>query len=158
MTKLDVVKLNHLGQETWRYTGRVIKQTPSLIVLEAFFDRDDTLVGDVKLKRGDRFIEFFYNDRWYNVFEISEPANHQIKGWYCNICHPAIFSTLSVTYLDLALDLLVYPTGHQTVLDMDEFEALPLSPFERLMARKSLQELQQIFQNTQVIRWGWDGL
>jgi hypothetical protein len=157
MIKMDVIKLNHLGQETWRYSGEVLKQTPSLLVLEAFFDREKTLVGDLVLMRGDRFIEYYYNDRWYNIFEIQDLTNHNIKGWYCNISYPAIFSTRYVTYQDLALDLLVYPTGQQVVLDEDEFETLPLSPFDRKKARQSLNELQQIFQDGQIIQGGWDG-
>jgi hypothetical protein len=135
-----------------------MKRTSSLIILEAFFDRDETLVDDLLLTRGDRFIEYYYNNRWYNVFEISASTDQQLKGWYCNICHPAVFSTISVKYQDLALDLLVYPTGHQVVLDENEFEALPLSPFERVMARNSLFELQQIFLKNQVASKGWDGL
>ena len=154
---MDVIKHNYLGQETWRYKGRVIKQTQSLIVLEAFFDREKTLVEDLILLRGDRFLEFYYNDRWYNIFEIYDQNENHLKGWYCNISHPAIFSTRSITYQDLALDLLVYPNGQQTVLDEDEFEALPLSLSDRNKARESLKELQQLFEDKQVTRRGWEG-
>lgn len=154
---MDVIKLNHLGQETWRYSGKVLKQTSILIVLEAFFDREKTLVGDLVLKRGDIFIEYFYNDRWYNIFEIQDLYDHYIKGWYCNISYPAIFSTRYVIYQDLALDLLVYPNGQQVVLDENEFEALPLSPMDRNKARKSLNELQRLFQQRQIIQGGWVG-
>ena len=157
MAKMDVIKLNHLGQETWRYSGIVLKQTSILIVLEAFFDREKTLVGDLVLMRGDRFIEYFYNDRWYNIFEIQDLTNHQIKGWYCNISYPAVFSTSYVTYQDLALDLLVYPDGQQVVLDEDEFEALPISPLDRNKARESLNELQRLFQRRKITQGGWDG-
>lgn len=157
MINMDIIKLNHLGQETWRYSGKVLKQTSSLIVLEAFFDREETLVADLVLMRGDRFIEYYYNDRWYNIYEIQDLTHHHIKGWYCNISYPAVFSTRSVTYQDLALDLLVYPAGKQVVLDEDEFETLPLSPFDRNKARESLYELKQIFQQRQITQGGWDG-
>jgi protein associated with RNAse G/E len=158
MTNLDVIKLNYLGQETWRYTGKLIKKTRTLVVLEAYFDRDDTLVEELLLTRGDRFIEYYYNDRWYNIFEIHDQSESKIKCWYCNISQPAVFSTKTVTYLDLALDLLVYPSGKQVILDESEFEALPISPFERKQAQDSLHKLQQRFQNEQIIRGGWDGL
>lgn len=154
---MDVIKLNHFGQETWRYKGRVLKQTQSLIILEAFFDRDETLVGDMILLRGDRFLEFYYNNRWYNIFEVHDQNDDHIKGWYCNISHPAIFSSKSVTYQDLALDLLVYPDGQQAVLDEDEFEALPLTPIDRIKARESLKELQLLFQDEHITRRGWEG-
>lgn len=157
MTNLDVIKLNHLGHETWRYTGTLVRRTQTLVVLEAFFDRDDTIVEELLLTRGDKFIEYYYNDRWYNIFEIHNQSNYHIKGWYCNICHPAVISTRTVTYLDLALDLLVYPSGQQVILDEGEFEDIPILPFERNMARDSLHQLQQLFQNQQIIRRGWDG-
>jgi uncharacterized protein len=156
MTRIDVIKLNYKGEETWRYSGKVLKKTLSSIVLEAFFDRDETQVADLLLLRGDKFIEFYYTDRWYNVFEIRDPLDDHIKGWYCNICHPAVFSAESVAYRDLALDLLVYPTGRQVILDEAEFEDLPISLFERDMARFSLNELQQIFRRETITSKGWN--
>ena len=156
MTTIDVIKLNYKGEETWRYSGTVMKKTQSLIVLEAFFDRDITQVEALQLLRGDRFIEFYYNNRWYNVFEIHDPSDNHIKGWYCNICQPAVFSTESVAYRDLALDLLVFPTGRQVVLDEAEFEDLPISPLERNMARTSLNELKRLFRRNAVNTRGWN--
>ena len=157
MTTIDVIKLNYNGEETWRYSGKVLKRTLSHIILEAFFDRDETQVDDLILHPGDKFIEFYYTDRWYNVFEIRDPSDNHIKGWYCNICHPAVFLAESVAYKDLALDLLVYPTGKQVALDEAEFEELPISPFERNMARLSLNELQRIFRRNYATGGGWSG-
>jgi hypothetical protein len=145
MTTIDVIKFNHKGEETWRYSGVILKKTSSLIVVEASFDREEIQVDDLTMLRGDRFIEFYFTDRWYNIFEIRHHSDNHIKGWYCNICHPAVYSDTSIAYRDLALDLLVYPTGHQVVLDETEFENLSLSPFERNMARISLNELQRKF-------------
>jgi protein associated with RNAse G/E len=155
MTTIEVIKQNYKGEETWRYSGKVLKRTQSLIVLEAFFDRDEVQVEDLLLHRGDKFIEFYYTDRWYNVFEVHNPADNHIKGWYCNICHPAEFSAESLAYKDLALDLLVYPTGRQVTLDEAEFDELPISPFERDMARRSLHELQRLFRGNMITRAGW---
>jgi protein associated with RNAse G/E len=115
-------------------------------MLEAYFDREDTPVGEIILRRGDRFIETYYTDRWYNIFEIQERASDQIKGWYCNIGYPAEIQEMQISYRDLALDLLVYPDGGQLVLDEDEFNALPLSPAVRTAARQALAELQNHFQ------------
>jgi len=156
MATIDVIKFNYKGEETWRYSGTVLKKTLSLIILEAFFDRDETQVEDLLLLRGDRFIEFYYTNRWYNIFEIHDPSDNHIKGWYCNICQPAVFSGESVAYRDLALDLLVYPTGRQVVLDETEFEDLPISPFERSMARLSLNELKRLFRRKAVNSKGWN--
>lgn len=158
MTSIDVIKLNHRGEETWRYSGTILKKTSSLIVLEAFFDHEEIRVDDLTMLRGDRFIEFYFTDRWYNVFEIRHQSYNQIKGWYCNICHPAVYSNTSIAYRDLALDLLVYPTGRQVILDKSEFENLSLSTFERNMALFSLNELQRIFREKGGNSDGWNWL
>ena len=145
MRTFTVIKQDYQGIETWRYEGGLIAQSPNKIVIEAFFDRDDTPVDNVILKRGDRFIETYYNDRWYNIFDIKFQSSDKTKLWYCNIGHPAEITENSIAYRDLALDLLVYPNGKQKVLDIDEFESLPLSPEVQNSARQALLELQEKF-------------
>jgi hypothetical protein len=146
MNEIIVIKQDHLGRETFRYIGVILKRGTDQIILEAYFDREDTQVGEIILRRGDRFVETYYMDRWYNIFEIHERASGQIKGWYCNIGYPAEIQEAQISYRDLALDLLVYPDGGQLVLDEDEFNALPLSPAVRTAARQALAELQNLFQ------------
>jgi hypothetical protein len=114
-------------------------------VLEAEFNREDTPFHEIMLRSGDRFVETFYTDRWYNVFEIHDRDDHRLKGWYCNIGHPAVIEEETVTYIDLALDLLVYPDGRHLLLDEDEFTALALSPEVKQQARLALEELQASF-------------
>lgn len=142
---ITVVKQDYQGIETWRYEGNLIARSPNKIVIEAFFDREDTPVDHVILKRGDRFIETYYSDRWYNIYEIHFQSSGKIKLWYCNVGYPAEIRDNSIAYRDLALDLVVYPNGNQKVLDEDEFEVLPLSQEVKLAARQGLLELQQKF-------------
>ena len=98
------------------------------------------------LRRGDRFIETFYLDRWYNILEIHDREDDQLKGWYCNIGKPAMKEAGNeISYVDLALDLWVAPDGTQTVLDEDEFNALDLDAETRSKARAALAELQSLF-------------
>jgi predicted RNA-binding protein associated with RNAse of E/G family len=143
---ITVIKRNEAGQESWRYTGKVLSKTENAIVLEAHFNHDDLHFHGMWLKKGDRFVETYYNDRWYNIFEVYDRDDGCIKGWYCNVGTPASISEQIISYRDLALDLLVFPDGRQVVLDEDEFEALSLSPCERIQALKALQELQRLFQ------------
>ncbi len=146
MNKIEIIKQDHLGRETFRYTGVILERGIDQIVLEAYFDKEDTPVGKIVLLRGDRFIDTYYTDRWYNIFEIHEGASDQIKGWYCNIGYPAEIQEAQISYRDLALDLLVYPDGGQLVLDEDEFIAIPLSPAVRTAASQALAELRNHFQ------------
>jgi predicted RNA-binding protein associated with RNAse of E/G family len=98
---------------------------------------------EVVLRENDRFIETFYTDRWYNIFEIYDRDDASLKGWYCNISQPAILGRGTVSYVDLALDLWVSTDGKQTVLDEDEFLLLNLDAQTRQKALKALAELKQ---------------
>ena len=140
-----VIKRNIDGQETWRYDGRILERGQNWLLLEAFFNRQDTPFHGIVLANGDRFLETYYSDRWYNIFEIHDRLSGDLKGWYCNVTRPALFEETQVSYIDLALDLLVYPDQTQLVLDEDEFARLPIDPSTRLKALAALQELQTLF-------------
>jgi protein associated with RNAse G/E len=143
--RVQVLKLDLAGKVTWQYEGRVLRVDERAVTLEAFFDRADTPVADVVLKAGDRFVETFYADRWYNLFEIYDRDDGRLKGWYCNIGHPAVLADGSISYVDLALDLWVSGDGTQTVLDEEEFRALPLEARDRDRALAALSGLQKAF-------------
>jgi protein associated with RNAse G/E len=145
--KIIVIKQNLGGEETWRYEGKIIKRGKDYVILEAFFDRKDMEFHGICLCEGDRFVETYYFDRWYNVFEIFNREDGKFKGWYCNISTPAVETDGRISYRDLALDLLVYPDGRQLILDEDEFKALELSPQDRDRALTALAELQENFSN-----------
>ena len=142
---IRVFKRNLDGEVTWQYEGHVLKREVNCVLLEAFFNRDDMPFMDVVLKRGDRFVERFYADRWYNVFEIYDRDNGKFKGWYCNIGYPAVLKKNSVSYIDLALDLWVSADGTQTVLDEDEFQALPIDEETHSKALAALEALKEEF-------------
>jgi len=140
-----IVKLDPQGRETWRYQGRMLSQEGSQIVVEAYFDREDRLFHGMPLCKGDRWLETYYTDRWYNILEIHSRADDALRGWYCNVSTPARLEGSMLSYHDLALDLLIFPDGRQIVLDDDEFAELSLSPQERERALAALRELQASF-------------
>lgn len=144
-TNITIIKQDPAGVETWRYSGTVIERNSSEVVIEAYFDRDDMLFHGMWLYKGDRFIETYYTDRWYNIFEIHDRADESLKGWYCNITTPAIIREQVISYRDLALDLLVFPDGRQLILDKDEFTSLELPTHIQDRARRALDELIEIF-------------
>lgn len=142
---IRVLKHNLQGEVTWQYEGQVLRREPNAVVLEALFNRPDMPFVDVVFKQNDRFVETFYTDRWYNIFEIYDRDDGRLKGWYCNVGRPAVMGTGTVSYVDLALDLWVSGDGKQTVLDLDEFEDLRLELGEREKALAALNELQELF-------------
>ena len=142
---IKVLKKNLEGRVTWQYEGQVLRREQNAVVLEAFFNRPDLPFMDVIFKQNDRFVETFYTDRWYNIFEIYDRDDGRRKGWYCNVGRPAVLSDGTMSYVDLALDLWVSAEGKQTVLDEAEFEELSLDESEREKALNALAELQRLF-------------
>jgi protein associated with RNAse G/E len=146
---ITVIKNDHTGQEVWRYEGRVLERTANRVMLEALFNRDEVDLDYAVFRRGDRFVEYFYSDRWYNVFAVHDATDDHLKGWYCNIARPAELGETVIRQDDLALDLFVYPDRRMIVLDRDEFEALDLNDPTRSAALKALAELQKMAQQGQ---------
>ncbi|MEK7683036.1 MAG: DUF402 domain-containing protein [Chloroflexota bacterium] len=144
--RATVVKLDYRAQERWRYEGQVLAREPSSITIEAVYDQADEDFHGLPLRKGDRFIERHYSDRWYNVFAVYDGTDGRLKGWYCNITRPARIETDRVSAEDLALDLIVRPGGSWIVLDELEFEAQELSPADRANALAALAELKELAQ------------
>jgi len=65
--------------------------------------------------------EYYWLDRWYNVFRFSD-ANHQLKKFYCNVNQPPSFDGHVLSYVDLDIDVLVEPNLSYRILDLDDFE------------------------------------
>lgn len=143
--RVTVIKRDIHGQETYRYHGVLLTHRDCQIVLQAYFDRDDLDLHGMQLARGDRFVETYYTDRWYNIFEIHAHQDDTLRGWYCNIGRPVEIDGETISYIDLSLDLLVFPDGRQIVLDEDEFEAIEITPDLRRRALQALHDLQDQF-------------
>jgi predicted RNA-binding protein associated with RNAse of E/G family len=143
-TTITVRKLDHAGNLVTSYQGQVIRRDATSIALEARWQRDRRDLGYLVLELGDRFIEFFFADRWYNVFEIHAGADDRLKGWYCNIARPGVFADDILSAVDLALDLFVYPDGRTLTLDQDEFDALNLQRDDPEAWRRSLAAVDEL--------------
>lgn len=145
--RIKVQKKNPAGEVTYRYEGLLLSRDENSITLEALFDREDMPFMGIVLKKGDRFVEHYYTDRWYNVFAVYDRDNGKLKGWYCNVSQPAVIDDRVVSYVDLALDLWVSANGKQTVLDEDEFEKLDLNEELSAGALNGLNELKLLFKS-----------
>lgn len=65
--------------------------------------------------------EYYWLDRWYNVFRFAE-LDRKLKKFYCNINMPPKFDGQVLSYVDLDIDVLVEPDWSFSVLDVDDFE------------------------------------
>jgi protein associated with RNAse G/E len=140
---IRVVKLRYDGQPLFAWQGRLLEEEPDHVLLAGRFNATSRDLGYVTLEHGDLFLEWYYFGRWYNVFQIYSRTG-QLKGWYCNIGKPPERRDGELHYVDLLLDVFVYPDGRYLVLDEDEFAALKataLSPEEAACAEQGLAEL-----------------
>jgi uncharacterized protein len=143
------------GDVVYSWAGTVIAADPDCIVVQAPFklvSASPPTVDGVPLLPGDIFTEFYYLDRWYNVFHIADPTG-RLKGWYCNVAQPATLSEAGLAFVDLCLDLFVHPDGAMAVLDEDEFAVAEASAHcddDPVQARAALEVLIRLAREGQL--------
>jgi uncharacterized protein len=141
---ITVTKLNPLGERKIQYQGEVIQRLSHGVVIQAYWKQPAKDLGYTLFEPGDQFIEYYYTDRWFNIFDISSASGTR-KGWYCNIAEPAHIHDEQIEQVDLLLDVWVNPKGAPLVLDEDEFESdTTLNDEQRRGARQALQDLLQM--------------
>ncbi len=143
---VTVIKQDPQGNEIWRWKGELLKRSEKFLLIKAIFNGPEGSASPLPFKPGDPIYEYYYADRWYNVFELHDQENGAIKGWYCNLSLPAEISEDEIRFRDLALDLVVLPDGSQEELDWHEFEELDLSEEVRLEALKAWDLLRLGFE------------
>ena len=142
---------------TYKYDGsahrswqaRVLRQEGSLIVLDGTFvdEVDHDLLGTIA--GGTRSLEYYWLDRWYNVFRFAQP-NGELRNYYCNINVPPKFADATLSYVDLDLDVFVQPDFSYRILDVEDFEAnakkYGYSAEVLTNARQAILELETLIQ------------
>jgi protein associated with RNAse G/E len=120
--QITVRVLKYDGTEHRRWNATLVRQDESLIVLEASFEDEveHHLIGNIK--RGTRTIEYYWPDRWYNIFRFLE-SDGETKLYYCNVSMPPSINGGILSYIDLDIDILVRPDFSYHVLDLEEFAA-----------------------------------
>jgi len=113
--------LKYDGREHRRWPARIAKTDGSLLILDAVFDEEikHDLLGTIS--SGTISTEYYWLDRWYNVFRFSDP-DQLLKNYYCNINVPPRFDGRVLSYIDLDIDVLVEPDLSYKILDEDDFE------------------------------------
>lgn len=149
MSVFTVIKRDVTGSETLRYTGELVERGATWVCIRAPFSFSDRDLGYVVLRRGDLFTEWFYSDKWYNIFRIDDVATGQLKGWYCNLTRPAEIGADVVAADDLALDVFVKPDGTWLLLDEDEYQALAIAPAEDAQVQAAITEITRLVTHRQ---------
>ncbi|MHB8598496.1 MAG: DUF402 domain-containing protein [Ktedonobacteraceae bacterium] len=148
---VTVVKLNPQGEEKIHYDGDIVEQDVLHVVIQARWTRKRHDLGYVVFEPGDRFTEYYYTHRWYNIFDIATEDGKR-KGWYCNVAEPALIMAERIAQVDLLLDVWVEPDGASLVLDEDEFAAdTTLTDEQRSGAKEGLQALLRLIADRQEV-------
>ena len=98
-----------------------MRQEGALILLDARFadEVSHDLLGTIAI--GTHSLEYYWLDRWYNVFRFAQPDGN-LRNYYCNVNVPPTFDGKTLSYVDLDLDILVEPDFSYRILDVADFE------------------------------------
>jgi len=136
-----VYKLDANGNEVLSYSGELMGRGANWVHIQAVFQPKQADIGPAVFHQGDVFHEWFYSDRWYNVFRVHNGTDGTLRGWYCNITRPAVITATDVRSDDLELDVFITPDEVFHVLDEDEFAALGLSKDERIQVLNTVDRI-----------------
>jgi uncharacterized protein len=113
--------LKYDGREHRRWPARIAKLEGPLLVLDAVFEEEikHDLLGTIS--SGTLSTEYYWLDRWYNVFRFSD-SDQKLRNFYCNVNQPPSFDGRVLSYIDLDIDVLVAPDLTFQILDVEDFE------------------------------------
>ena len=146
----DIVTINsrkYDGTIRRSWTCRFVSQEDSLFIFEGEFEFAVSHPDLGQIAPGTRSLEYYWLDRWYNVFRFFEPTG-EFRNLYCNINMPPTLSESVLDYVDLDIDILVWPDENIIILDESDFEENAVKfkyPTElREQARRAFDELQRL--------------
>jgi uncharacterized protein len=127
-----------------RWNAKLLQQEGTLLVLDATFEQEivHNLLGTIAA--GTRSIEYYWLDRWYNIFRFIEPSG-KLRGYYCNVNVPPSFDGHTLSYVDLDIDILVEPDLSYRIVDLEDFECnARLFGYSEEIQKEARQGLQQL--------------
>jgi protein associated with RNAse G/E len=149
---INIISRKFDGRISKSWQAELIERRDDLLIVKGLFDLD---VNHRKLgfiKRGTVSYEFYWPERWYNVFRFHEPEGN-LRSYYCNIATPPTFENGTLDYIDLDIDVLADPDLNYEVLDLEEFEerTVKLGYTNEILerSRRSLNELIALIENHQ---------
>ena len=99
---------------------RLVTREDPLLIFVGEFDDNVSHPDLGEISRGTISYEFYWLDRWFNVFRFHEPGG-ELRNLYFNIAMPPSFENDVVDFIDLDIDIVVWPDLSYRVLDQDEF-------------------------------------
>lgn len=152
--KIAVINSRKFDNKIHRsWEAEIISTDNSLLEFVGAFEKEIVHPSLGVIRRDTVSYEFYWLDRWYNIFRFHEP-NKQIgdlRNFYCNINMPPTFNNNVLDYVDLDIDILVRKDFTYEILDLDEFEentkTYSYSDDLRFKAEAALNELISMIEN-----------
>ena len=106
-------------KRSWK--ADLIDKQKSLLVLVGIFNEmiSHPFLGIIR--PGTVSYEYYWLNRWYNVFRFHEPEG-DFRNFYCNLNMPPVFQNGVLDYVDLDIDVIVWKDFSFEILDLDDFE------------------------------------
>jgi protein associated with RNAse G/E len=146
---ITVRAYKHDGSPHRSWPARVLRQDGSLLVLDAEFAEEvqHELLGTIA--SGTLSVEYYWLDRWYNIFRFSHPTG-ELRNFYCNVNVPPSFDGQVLSYVDLDIDIVVNTDFSYQLLDLEEFDQnadrYEYSPETRAAVARAVQELIKLIE------------
>ncbi|PYS98065.1 MAG: hypothetical protein DMF63_17580 [Acidobacteria bacterium] len=103
------------------WTCELIENVDDRIIAVGRFDAEVVHADLGIIEKGTLSYEYFWLDRWYNIFRFVTPDG-AFRNYYCNVCMPPRFSDDVLDYVDLDIDVVVDADLTYRILDRDDFE------------------------------------
>ena len=121
-----------------------------MLVFVGVFDEAVTHADLGVIAKGTISYEYYWLDRWYNIFRFHEPDG-AFRNYYCNINMLPVFENGVLGYVDLDIDVLIWPDWSYQILDETEYKenALKFEYPESVMsnAANALAEIISMIEN-----------
>ena len=114
---IKTLKYDGMPHRSWK--AELIERDGDLLVFKGVFDQEVVHPDLGTIGKGTVSYEYYWLDRWYNVFRFHEPDG-AFRNYYCNINMPPKFEDDVLSYIDLDIDILVFD-GAIEILDEQEF-------------------------------------
>lgn len=121
---VDNVRINSLNYDGSLKRGwpcRFIGQSGSMLEFLGRFTNEISHPELGLIAAGTISYEYYWLDKNYNIFRFHEPDG-RLRNWYCNINLPPKFENDVLDYVDLDVDVIVWPDMSYKVVDLEDFE------------------------------------
>ncbi|MER3631962.1 MAG: hypothetical protein C4325_07220 [Blastocatellia bacterium] len=93
---------------------------PTQLMCYGYFEKPINHKSLGKISSGTLSLESFWADRFFNLSAFFDTCG-KFRNLYFNICLPPKISPSVVDFIDLDVDLIVWPDGLIEIVDFDEF-------------------------------------